>query len=91
MCTPLVTYETPPTYFSTGKITYAFQVTLKRSKPLSSAARKMQISHDWSLGSFSRAVPGAEPETWDGSPLHVGRVMCSIVHHLHDVSRRLCP
>lgn len=26
MCTPLVTYETPPTYFRTGKITSAFQV-----------------------------------------------------------------
>ena len=28
MCTPLVTYETPPTYFRTGKITSAFQVRL---------------------------------------------------------------
>jgi hypothetical protein len=28
MCTPLVTYETPPTYFRTGKITSAFQVWL---------------------------------------------------------------
>ena len=29
MCTPLVTYETPPTYFRTGKITSAFQVWLQ--------------------------------------------------------------
>lgn len=33
MCTPLVTYETPPTYFRTGKITSAFQVRLHFCMP----------------------------------------------------------